>query len=66
MKSILQINNEIATLQRLSSTVPDDALAQASIAGQISALTWVLDHSPSGFDTTEEMTIVPIYGCPST
>jgi hypothetical protein len=37
-----RIGNEIAALRQLAMTVPDDALAQASIAGQINALEWVL------------------------
>ena len=38
-----KIQNEIEALKRLAATVPDDALAQASIAGQINALAWASD-----------------------
>ena len=37
-----KLQNEIEALKLLAATVPDDALAQASIAGQINALEWAL------------------------
>ena len=36
-----QIREEIEALKRLAYSVPDDAIAQSSIAGQINALEWV-------------------------
>src|ERR1035441_381992 len=39
-KTSRQLSMEIAALHRLAASVKDDPLAQASIAGQISALTW--------------------------
>lgn len=38
-----KIKNEIEALKRLAASVPDDALAQASIAGQINVLEWLLE-----------------------
>lgn len=35
-----RIQNEIEALKSLAIEVPDDAIAQASIAAQISALEW--------------------------
>lgn len=37
-----KIREEIESLKRLAADNPDDALAQASIAGQINSLEWVL------------------------
>lgn len=38
-----KIQIEIEALKRLAASVPNDALAQASIAGQINALEWLLE-----------------------
>jgi hypothetical protein len=40
MKTPQQITTEIEALKRLAAMYPDDATAQASIAGQINALEW--------------------------
>ena len=36
-----RLHQEISALRRLAASVPDDAIAQASIAGQINALEWL-------------------------
>lgn len=43
MKTPTQIRSEIEALKRLAATCPDDAAAQASIAGQINALEWAIN-----------------------
>ena len=40
MKTSQQTQDEIEALKRLAAANPDDALAQASIAGQINVLEW--------------------------
>lgn len=40
MKTQEQIAAEIEALKRLAESYPDDAIAQASIAGQVNALEW--------------------------
>lgn len=42
MKTTEKIIDEIAALRRLALAHPDDALAQASIAGQVNALEWAM------------------------
>lgn len=42
-----QIAIEVEALKRLAQTCPDDDIAQASIAGQINVLEWVIGW-PSG------------------
>lgn len=42
MKTREQAISEIAALQQLAATCADDAIAQASIAGQINVLVWML------------------------
>jgi hypothetical protein len=37
-----KIKKEIAALKRLAASVPNDELAQASIAGQLNILEWML------------------------
>jgi hypothetical protein len=37
-----KIETEIEALTQLAAQYPDDDIAQASIAGQINALTWLL------------------------
>ena len=49
-----QIQHEIEALHNLAAQYPDDALAQASIAGQINALEWVKGLEPQD-DTPEEI-----------
>lgn len=41
-KTTQEIRDEIAALNRLAASVPDDAIAQASIAGQIDVLNWAI------------------------
>ena len=38
-----QIKTEIEALKQLAASVPNDALAQASIAGQIAVLEWLAE-----------------------
>lgn len=42
MKTREQVTAEIEALHRLAATCPDDAIAQASIAGQINVLVWII------------------------
>jgi hypothetical protein len=48
MKTIEQIRREIKELKKLAAQYPDDAQAQASIAGQINVLEWVINFSNYG------------------
>jgi hypothetical protein len=41
-KTSEQVHDEITALKNLAISVPDDAIAQASIAGQINALEWAV------------------------
>lgn len=56
MKSRYEVKLEIASLKKLAVQYHDDAAAQASIAGQINALSWVLRGESDAFEkgTLEE------------
>lgn len=42
MKTVQQIEDEIAALRKLAEDYQDDAAAQASVEAQIDALTWAV------------------------
>lgn len=53
MRTPSEIKTEIDALNRLASSVSDDPLAQASIAGQVNVLEWVL-RQPDDLPATHQ------------